>query len=161
MGRVVRVEEGLRTCSPVARRKAGQGRMVQSWLPCPPRGCWEGVSAGWESNRSARLPRWVSRLIAAKTKYNLAHQSLPHREEGRSLVGQDGPFPAPHLPGSPPLPGLDLTPTRHLWPDSLRHQWWMRSNEVQWLDPRSGCHEALPTAPVVESSCPLGMAPVG
>ncbi|XP_019403554.1 PREDICTED: connector enhancer of kinase suppressor of ras 1 isoform X2 [Crocodylus porosus] len=27
------------------------------------------------------LSMWVSRLIAAKTKYNLAHQSLPHREE--------------------------------------------------------------------------------
>lgn len=34
------------------------------------------------------FPRWVSHLITAKTKYTLAHQSVPDREEGnRPFLG--------------------------------------------------------------------------
>lgn len=33
------------------------------------------------------FPRWVSHLITAKTKHALAHQPIPHREEGNMGEG--------------------------------------------------------------------------
>lgn len=41
---------------------------------------WPGPSSPCLSILS--LPRWVSRLITAKTKYTLAHQAVPDKEEG-------------------------------------------------------------------------------
>lgn len=32
------------------------------------------------------LPRWVSRLVTAKTKYTLAHKDVPDKEEGNEAT---------------------------------------------------------------------------
>lgn len=45
---------------------------------------WPGPSSPCLSILS--LPRWVSRLITAKTKYTLAHQAVPDKEEGNGAI---------------------------------------------------------------------------
>lgn len=45
---------------------------------------WPGPSSPCLSILS--IPRWVSRLVTAKTKYTLAQQAVPDKEEGNEAI---------------------------------------------------------------------------